>query len=103
MTQKTFWRVVVILGCCFALCIPAEAQAPSTGPNNSPIGGVTTGDIVGAIVAAAAVVVVVVIVSVHYFEKANDYGLCKHGRERHDYRRRKRPPDLRALQQHRWH
>ncbi len=69
MTQKTFWRVVVILGSCFALCMPAEAQAPSTGPNNSPIGGVTTGDIVGAIVAAAAVVVVVVIVSVHYSKK----------------------------------
>ncbi len=78
MAQATLWRAFVIFWFSFALCVPAEAQAPSLGPG-SDIGGVTTGEIVGAIVAAAAVVVVVVIVAVHYSKKRTITGCVNSG------------------------
>jgi hypothetical protein len=65
--QKSSWRALVILGFSFALCTPADAQAPSISANGLPT--VSTGEIAGAIAAAAAVVVVVVIVAVHYSKK----------------------------------
>jgi hypothetical protein len=78
MTQTNLWRAVVILGLSFALCMPAQAQAPSLRPG-SDIGGVTIGDIVGVLVAAAAVVVVVVIVAVHYSKKRTITGCVNSG------------------------
>jgi hypothetical protein len=79
MVQKSFWRALVILGFSFALCMPADAQAPSTPILNGPIGGVTTGEVVGAIAVAAAVVVVVVIVAVHYSKKRTITGCVNSG------------------------
>jgi len=58
--------------------MPARAQAPSLGPGGN-IGGVTTGEIVGALAAAAAVVVVVVIVAVHYSKKRTITGCVSSG------------------------
>lgn len=77
MIQKHFWRAAVILVFSLVLCIPAGAQAG--GISNGPIGGVTTGDVVGAIVAAAAVVVVIVFVSVHYSKKRTITGCVNSG------------------------
>jgi hypothetical protein len=77
VTQSGFWRALVILGFSLALCMPAEAQAPSFG--GGPIGGVTTGEIVGAVAAAAAVVVVVVIVAIHYSKKRTITGCVTSG------------------------
>jgi negative regulator of sigma E activity len=57
--------------------MPAEAQAPSYG--GGPIGGVTTGDIVGAVAAAAAVVVVAVFLTVHYSKKRTITGCVNSG------------------------
>jgi hypothetical protein len=77
VTQKTFWRAVVILVFSFVLCMPAQAQG--LGVINGPIGGVTSGEVVGAIVAAAAVVVVIVIVTVHYSKKRTITGCVNSG------------------------
>ncbi len=79
MTQKSFWRAFVILGFCFALCVPAGVQAQSIGAGDGPIGGVTTAEVVGAIVAAAAIVVVIVVVSVHYSKKRTITGCVSSG------------------------
>jgi hypothetical protein len=76
--QKNFWRAFVILGSCFVLCMPTRAQA-QLGAVNGPIGGITTGEAVGAIVAAAAVVVVVVVVAVHYSKKRTITGCVNTG------------------------
>lgn len=74
MTQKSFGHAFVILSFCFVLCMPPRAQAQT-----GKIGGVTTGEVVGAIAAAAAVVVVVVIVAVHYSKKRAITGCVNSG------------------------
>jgi hypothetical protein len=77
--SKRLWSIVLILSCSFLLCPSAKAQAPSLGAGGSPIGGVTTADVVGALVGAAAVVVVVVIVAVHYSKKRTITGCVTSG------------------------
>jgi hypothetical protein len=75
--SKRLWSTVLILSSSFLLCPSAKAQAPSFG--GGPIGGVTRGDIAGAIAGAAVVVVVVVIVAVHYSKKRTITGCVTSG------------------------
>ena len=62
--------VTIALG--FVLCIPAEAQTTS----GKPIGGVTTGEVVGVIVGVAAAVAVVTVVVIHESSKKRTITGC---------------------------
>jgi len=69
--MKWLSRVVTIsLG--FVLCIPTEAQSTS----GKPIGGVTTGEVVGVIVGVAAAVTVVTVVVIHESQKERTITGC---------------------------
>jgi hypothetical protein len=62
--------VTISLG--VVLCIPAEAQTTSS----KPIGGVTTGEVVGIIVGVAAAVTVVTVVVIHESSKERTITGC---------------------------
>ncbi len=62
--------VTISLG--FVLCIPAKAQST----NGKPIGGVTTGEVVGVIVGVAAAVAVITVVVIHESSKKRTITGC---------------------------
>lgn len=63
---------VVTISLGFVLSIPAEAQTTS----GKPIGGVTTGEVVGVIVGVAAAVAVVTVVVIHESSKKRTITGC---------------------------
>jgi hypothetical protein len=74
MSQRTFWRGVVVVILCVALATPAGAQV---GIGRNPV---PTGAIVGAVAGIAAVVVIVAVVLTHKKKitgcaNANDKGM----------------------------
>jgi hypothetical protein len=74
-TNKYFMKClsgVVTISLGFVLCIPTEAQTTS----GKPIGGVTTGEVVGVTVGVAAAVAVVTVVVIHESSKKRTITGC---------------------------
>jgi hypothetical protein len=76
--MKKCFSGILLLGLICILCTPAKAQAPNIGPapGGGPIGGVTKGEVIGAVLGVVAVVAVVAILVVHQSHKPHTITGC---------------------------